>query len=435
MAVLKIIKGVDAGTSYYIGATTVLGRDASSDIVINDSQASQKHARIIKQNNNFYLEDLHSTNGTYLNGKPIHNPELLEIDVTTISYFRIGSTWFSFGAEIEIEKINRILKDYNFLQELKCSSSIGRTFKVNQINLSRTVTLTLLPPRIIRDYPNIKERFYKQAQNLSKLSHENLSLILDFTARDNFVFYTTEYFEGETLATLLEREKKLSLEKALEIGLGIARGLAHAHQHNVLHLDVTPSNVFLHQDRIILTGIGIASLFGDIKNNYTGLFENIFYLSPEQIQHQTIRRQADIHALGVLMYEMLTGLKPFTGNNFDQIADSIVNDTPKAITSYNSDIPAEIEEIIYNCLEKEPEQRPQNCMEIADKFENILYKQKVISLMDSEDIYTSPLFYKIVRLWDSPLFIWIFFPCCAVLIFLIIKLLCWLYPDLANRFS
>ena len=111
------------------------------------------HARVFKENGRYYLQDLQSKNGTFLNGKPLEKEELLEPG----DYLRIGFTWLYFGEKLEIERINKQIPAYEILQEIKAASGTGLCFKVRQVGLDRIVTLNLLPPNIIRTNPQLKQ--------------------------------------------------------------------------------------------------------------------------------------------------------------------------------------------------------------------------------------------------------------------------------------
>ncbi|NUM33475.1 MAG: protein kinase [Candidatus Brocadiae bacterium] len=416
MAVLKLERGVGAGTAYFIENEATIGRDASqSTIQICDQKASRSHAKILKEENHYYLEDLESKNGTFLNGKPVTGKEALEPG----DYIRIGFTWFYFCEDQEIERISKQLPAYEILQEIKRIGGSCLCFKVLQTGLGRMATLNLLPPNIIRKNPQLKERFRQQVRAFAKLNHENISIILDFDSKESYLYFTTEYLEGETLASLLAKENKLSLEKTIEIGIGIARALNHAHNQHVIHQDVTPFNVGIGNRRVILGGFGLASVFDEIKDSFSGLIEKTEYLSPEQIQKQKIDQKSDIYSLGAILYECLAGRPPFSGENPEDIANFILNDTAPAITMYNPNVPAEIEDMIYRCLEKDPAQRPENAEEIANKLEEVLLRYRVLELKNKPDIYTSGTVYYLLQILENPFFVWCFFPSLS-LIFLAI---------------
>ena len=420
MAVLRIESGVDSGISYFIEERATLGRDPKqATIHIRDHKASRVHAKIIRQKGEYFLKDCNSKNGTLLNGKPVKKTVKLEPG----DYIGIGYTWAYFGEKLEIETINRQLSTYKILQEIKDTSSAGHSYKANQVDLVRTVTLNLLPPNIIRNNPQLKNCFHQQAMALAKLNHENISIILDFEEKEAYLYFTTEYLEGESLATFIRDKKEISIEKTLEIGIAIARALAHAHEKKVIHQDVSPLNVVICGRRIILRGFGVSAVLSEVKDNFQGLIGRIEYLSPEQISKQQITYKTDIYSLGVLLYELLTTVTPFVGDNPDITTEIILNDPPKSITSYNSFVTAEIENIIYQCLEKDPKDRPENCEEIADKLEEILLRRKVLKLKDIPNVTSFALLHYLNQILEKPLFVWIFFPFFSFILLIFIKFL------------
>ena len=416
MPILQIERGPSAGTSYLLENEITLGRDSTqSTINIADQKASRRHARIFKEKNKYFIEDLQSKNGTSLNGKPVDKKEPLEPG----DYIRIGFTWISFGEDLEIERINKQITHYEILEKTSSMDGPGYCFKVRQSGLDRIVSLNLLPPTIIRTNPQIKQRFRQHARSLAKLNHENIAVMLDFEAQESYLYFTTEYLEGSSLAMLLAREKIIPLEKTLEIGIAIAKGLAHAHSRQVIHQDITPSNVMVCDRRVILKGFGMAAILYELKDSFSGLVGRLEYFSPEQVGKRNIDFRTDMFSFGVILYEMLAGRPPFSAENPEDLLKMIENDPPPAITSYNPDIPGEVEHLIYQCMEKEPDQRPQKFEEIANKLEDILMRQKVLSLRHSPQVYTSGILYFFIQLFDNPVFVLTFFPLLS-LIFLFV---------------
>ncbi len=426
MAILRIERGAQVGTTYFLekDKETTIGRDASqATIAIEDQKASRVHAKITCENGQYYIEDLKSRNGTLKNGKPVLEKQIL----TPGDFIHIGFTYFSFGREIEIEKISHELPSYEIIQEIKQSGTIGLVLKAKQLGLARIVTLNLLPPNIIQTNPELKSSFRQQVRALARLNHENISTILDFEAKDpkeskdsSYLYFTTEYLEGsETLSNILLNQGKLPIERSLEIAIAVASGLAHAHKQQVLHLDVTPSNITIYGRRIILGGFGMATVLADMQDNFSlGKAE---YLSPEQILKNPATQSTDIYAIGILLYELLAGTPPFTSKNPEELGDIIVNESPRSVTYYNSDIPAKIEDLIYQCLEKDPKDRPSSCEEVAKRLKDILIRIRLANLKNSSDIYVSPVGYWIVEIVQHPLFAWLVFPILSIIFLLILR--------------
>ncbi len=420
MAILRIERGPGAGNTYVIDSDVSLGRDPSqATIHIPDTKVSSKHALILQKNNTYYVEDNKSKNHTYLNGRPITEQTQLESG----DYISLGHTWIYFEEEHEIERIGQELAGYEIIQRIE-QGGAGHHFKVRQVGLDRIVNLYLLPPNIIRANPHLKKKFRLQAKALAKLNHENIAIMLDFEAKESCLFLTTEYVEGETLADISlsnppasrGKKKNVPLDRALEIGRGIAQGLAHAHSQGTIHQDINPDNIMICGPRVILGGFGVAAVFLDSKDKFSGLIGKTEYISPEQITRKEVDYRSDIYSLGVILYELLSGQAPFYGDNPEEIMEAHLNDSPPALTSFNPDIPAELEKLVYQCLEKEKENRPQDMELLASTLDSILLKEKALNLKKTQDIYTSPLKYYIVKVLNTSFFSWLFLPILSVLL-------------------
>ena len=418
MAILRIEKGPGAGNTFFLKEKEFIGRDAAqASIHIPDNKISSCHALILKRNESYYLEAQNSKNHTFINGRPVESKVRLESG----DYINVGSTWMCFEEEEEVERIAKELETYEVIQQLKKIGGIGHHYKVRQTKLDRVVALQLLPPNIIKAHPDLKKKFRLQAKSLAKLNHENVAIILDFEAKESHLYYTTEYVEGDTIASMVEKDQPLELEQALEIGMGVAYGLAHAHSQGVIHQDINPNNIVLSGQRVILTGFGLGAIFSDIQERFSSLVGNIEYFSPEKLSGREVDYRSDIYSFGILLYKLLTGHAPFVGETIDEIIESQLHDIP-ALTNFNTNIPAEVEKLVYQCLERSKEARPQDVAAVANTLENILYKHRAISLAQYEDIYTSLWKYAITKTFYHPLFTILVGPLIAGLLLLLIHL-------------
>ena len=220
---------------------------------------------------------------------------------------------------------------------------------------------------------------------------------------------------------MVEKDQPLELEQALEIGMGVAYGLAHAHSQGVIHQDINPNNIVLSGQRVILTGFGLGAIFSDIQERFSSLVGNIEYFSPEKLSGREVDYRSDIYSFGILLYKLLTGHAPFVGETIDEIIESQLHDIP-ALTNFNTNIPAEVEKLVYQCLERSKEARPQDVAAVANTLENILYKHRAVSLAQYEDIYTSLWKYAITKTLYHPLFTILVGPLIAGLLLLLIHL-------------
>jgi len=242
---------------------------------------------------------------------------------------------------------------------------MGVVYKAEDTKLKRTVALKFLPPELTSNI-EARERFIHEAQAASALEHNNICTIYEIDeTEDNQMFIAMAYYEGETLKKQIEKGP-LELEKALDISVQIAQGLAKAQGKGVVHRDIKASNVIVTNDGTVkILDFGLAKLAGTTRITRTGTtMGTAAYMSPEQVHGKGIDHRTDIWSLGVVLYEMLTGQLPFKGENEQAIIYSILNEEPEPISSLRTDVPRELEQIISKALVKDPKERYQH----ADEF-------------------------------------------------------------------
>ncbi|HEY2904794.1 MAG TPA: tetratricopeptide repeat protein [Vicinamibacterales bacterium] len=265
----------------------------------------------------------------------------------------------------------RSVGQYSVL-ELVDAGGMGIVYKAHDARLGRHVALKFLPPHLGKQ-PAAKERFLVEARAAAALDHPNICTILEIGETDDGqLFLAMPLYSGETVAAHLKRGR-LRFEDALPIALQIARGLASAHAHGIVHRDVKPSNVMLLGDGTVkIVDFGIATIEqgqeGRERQEGRGAlavrvgqvgarFGTLAYMSPEHLRGGVIDHRSDIWSLGVLLHEMLTSVRPFDGDDSAAVADAILNREPEIIATSHPDVPIGIEHTLRRALAKLPENR------------------------------------------------------------------------------
>ncbi|MCM2315430.1 MAG: protein kinase, partial [Thermoanaerobaculia bacterium] len=232
--------------------------------------------------------------------------------------------------------------------------------------------LKLLPPELTRD-PEAKRRFEREARAASLLDHPNICTVFDFgkLEADGQMYIAMAYYDGESLAERITRGPVFSLDDAIRIAEQVCQGLGHAHASGVIHRDVKPANVMVTASGIVkIVDFGLAKLQvgSQLTKSRTSL-GTAAYMAPEQLRGEEIGPQADIWASGVLLFELLTGTRPFRGEYAAALTYSILNEQPATVTELRPELPPEIDRIIKKMLRKDPRQRYSSAAEVIAELE------------------------------------------------------------------
>jgi len=249
--------------------------------------------------------------------------------------------------------IGQTISHYRIVSEIG-AGGMGVVYKAEDLRLGRFAALKFLSPLLVRD-GDAKRRLFDEARAASALDHANVCTIYDIEETpDGQVFIAMAYCEGETLKQRLERGP-LPPSEAARIALQVARGLARAHHSGIVHRDVKPANIIVTVDgEAKLLDFGIAKLStGDMTQSASTL-GTIAYMAPEQVQSRTVDDRSDVWALGVVLYEMLAGHRPFHGAGDYELLQAIVEERPAPLPST---VPAQLAGILDRALEKEPGRR------------------------------------------------------------------------------
>ncbi|MCI0413611.1 protein kinase [bacterium] len=256
------------------------------------------------------------------------------------------------------------------------SGGMGVVYRARDLRLDRDVAVKILPQHLAENAKALA-RFEREAKALASLSHANILAIHDFQTEEGFSYAVMELLEGETLHHRLSTEP-LAWTRALQMGAAIADGLTAAHSRGVVHRDLKPENVFLISDggiKILDFGLAEISPPAQMTEQSSAPTEattdpgtivgTMHYMSPEQLRGLDVDARADIFALGCILYEMLTGKRPFSRSTQIETAASILKEDPPDFLFQDHNTPVETSQIILHCLEKDPKNRFQTARDLS----------------------------------------------------------------------
>lgn len=260
--------------------------------------------------------------------------------------------------------IGQSISHYRVLEHLG-AGGMGVVYKAEDMRLGRTVALKFLPPDLTRD-ETAKERFLREAQAASALDHPHICTIYGFDqTADGRLFLAMAYYDGETLQQRIARGP-LPAGDAVRIAVQMAEGLAKAHAHGIVHRDIKPPNVMITSDgEVKLLDFGLASLPEVTAMTGRGLaLGTLSYMSPEQARGEAVDRRVDLWALGVVLYQMLSGSMPFGGDSAPAVLYGILHVTPEPLHQSGAGIPLELSRLVGRALMKDPADRYQSADEM-----------------------------------------------------------------------
>jgi serine/threonine protein kinase len=234
---------------------------------------------------------------------------------------------------------------------------MGMVYRVRDRETSEILALKLLRPEIARD-PAMMERFKNEILLAHRITHKNVCRIYDFNRVGDLAYFTMEYVDGESLRAYLKRAGKLTPERTIDLARQIAAGLTEAHAQGVVHRDLKPENVMLGRDGLVkLLDFGIARALGSDTATTRTIMGTPEYMAPEQSQGKPVDQRVDLYALGLILYESLTGRRAFSGATPVEVALKQLKEKPLPPKKFLPSVPPHLEAVVLRCLEKEPPRR------------------------------------------------------------------------------
>jgi serine/threonine protein kinase/Flp pilus assembly protein TadD len=270
--------------------------------------------------------------------------------------------------------IGRTISHYRILEKLG-EGGMGEVYLAEDTDLHRKVALKMLPRQMAGSQERL-ERFRREAQAVAALSHPNIVTVYSIEQSAEGHFIAMELVEGKSLDELISRDG-LSVERTLEIAEPLVLALSAAHERGITHRDLKPANIMVTGSGTVkILDFGLAKLHTDSDSGSHpeaptqaltqegAVVGTVPYMSPEQVQGRRVDHRTDLFSLGVILYEMATGHRPFAGETSAEVISSILRDTPEPVSESRPDMPGQLGRIIGRCLEKEPELRYQTARDI-----------------------------------------------------------------------
>jgi serine/threonine-protein kinase len=250
-------------------------------------------------------------------------------------------------------KIGQIVKDRYEILEILGEGGMAFVYKARDTQLERFVAIKTLKPNYVNQETFV-ERFKREAKTAANLNHPNIVQIFDWGIEDE-PYFVMEYIEGNTLTSIIAKNRTISLSDILFIGAQVSNGLHAAHQKGLVHRDIKPGNIMITPDgKVKVTDFGIVSLQNEESDiTKTGsILGTASYISPEQAQGKPVSIESDLYSLGTVLYELIAGKPPFSGDTPISTATKHLTERPEKLLSFRRDLPKGVESTIMKMLEK-----------------------------------------------------------------------------------
>jgi len=250
------------------------------------------------------------------------------------------------------------------------SGGMAVIYKAVDQFLGRTVAVKVLRPSLTAD-PTFIARFRNEARSVANLSHPNIVTVHDVGSDQQMQYIVMEYVEGQDLKKIIRRDGLLAIDLAIDLAIQICAGIGFAHRAGIVHADVKPQNILVTEDyRVKVTDFGIAQALADTQPTQRAdvVWGSPQYFAPEQARGEKPTPASDVYAIGIILFEMLTGRLPYSGASQQELAIAHLRDRVPLVTEFNPSVPENLAKIVYKVMSKEPTLR----YRMADQLGHIL---------------------------------------------------------------
>jgi serine/threonine-protein kinase len=344
-----------------------IGRKEDNDLVIDNLAVSSRHARIDQIDDTFVIQDTESTNGIFLNGEKVTQHQLQHGDQVLIGKHCLLFQDEAAAGVSPSSGVSGRFGRYEVTKELG-RGAMGTVYLGKDTTGHRTVAVKTLRFDGVdpQHLPALKERFFREAESVKQLNHPAIVKVYETGEERGSAYFSMEVLEGVTLRDFCAKRGPLSVKRAVEIAAFVADALAYAHSKGVVHRDIKPANVMiLSNGGIKVTDFGVAR-FLDASQTQTGaVLGTPNYMSPEQVTGFKVDGRSDLFSLGVVLYELLTGARPFQAKNIAELICLHETHRPAPPSTLRAEVPASCDALVARALQRELGARYQQGQDMA----------------------------------------------------------------------
>jgi formylglycine-generating enzyme required for sulfatase activity len=283
--------------------------------------------------------------------------------------------------------VGRVLGNCRLERELG-RGAMGVVFEATHLSLLRRVAVKVLMPSARKDKADV-DQFVQEARAMARIEHQNIVQVHDVGEEDGLNFLVMQLLDGATVAARLEREHVLTWEEACRIARDAAKGLAVAHEKGIIHRDIKPENLMLTQDGVVKIadfGLAAQAVRGADDSQRTEVMGTPAYMSPEQIDGRNVDGRADVYSLGCTFYAMLTGRRPFEGDNAIEVLLKQTKDVATPVQKLVPTVPPSVSQVVEKCMAKLPTARYQTAADLVADLDKILSGGRPKIVLEIEDV-------------------------------------------------